>query len=411
MKRMLAQRVPQRSRVAQRFLTILSLGTVVVMAAAPQAPAQTVKIGGFVKSSYYLDSRQTVSVREGDFMLYPAAENLDGDGNDLNDTSNMLFFPFFSRLTFSIGELPDAFGATVTGVVETDFFGAGNPTLNSLRMRRGLVKLDWSTREMVFGMDWSPTFIETWPRTVATEAGAPFQPFARYPQIRYTLKPTNWRFSGVVAQQRDAFAEIGGTKAQQQAGIPTVMGFAEFVRPSFMVGGGAWTKWVRPTLASDRFTATAFQGFLRWTPENFAVRAKVTYGEDLADQLMTGGYVTEADGESTPLITLAYWFDAETTGRAWGVGVFAGYLTNEGAGQDIDTTDLVVAARNPELESTWRVAPRLIYNVGKVRLAWELQFASATYASDFDSEYKPVAAADDDAVTNVRGDFSVFLFF
>lgn len=390
---------------------LASLALLTLLAGSVTAHAQSVNFGGFIKSSYYFDSRQVVGVREGDFILYPEVENRDADGNDLNDTSNLLFFPFFSRLTISVGDLPDALGAKVTGSLETDFFGASNSTLNSLRIRRGLVKLDWSTRELVFGMDWSPAFSEAWPRTVATEAGAPFQPFARYPQMRFTLKPTNWRFSGVVAQQRDAFTEIGGTKLQQQSALPTLMGFAEYVRPTFLLGGGAWTKWVRPALGADRFNATAFQGFFQWTPSGYAVRAKVTYGGDLADHLMTGGFVTEADGESTPLVTLAYWFDAETTGRALGLGVFAGFLSNEGAGKTIDPTDLEVAARNPEIESGWRVSPRVTYDAGKVRFAWELQVTSATYGSGFDSEYKPTTVADDEAVINWRGDFSVFLYF
>ena len=368
---------------------------------------QEVEIGGFLKSSYYHDTRQVVGVREGDFLLYPAPQDTAG----ANETDNLLFLPFFSRVTLSIGDLPEAWNAKVTGLIETDFYGASNATLNSVRMRRGFVKLDWSTHELLFGMDWSPSFIQTWPLTVATEAGAPFQPFARFPQVRATYKPNALRVTGIAAQQRDAFAEIGGVKAQQQSGLPMLMGFLEWSKPELLIGAGAWTKWIRPTLTSDRFQAHAAQGYLRWSPSGFAARAKLTYGEDLADHLMTGGYVTESDGTSTPLRTLAGWVDLETAGQPWILGCFAGYLSNEGAGVAIDPVNLTIAARNPEIEYAWRLAPRVAYDVGSVRFAWELQVTSAAYSGGFDAEYAPDPSTSDDAVTNVRNDFTVYLFF
>lgn len=396
-------------RSITRVVTLPVLHSLLLFSVVMPSPSsgQKVEIGGFLKSSYYHDTRQVVGVREGDFLLYPAPNDTAG----ANETDNLLFFPFFSRLTLGIGELPEAWGAKVTGLIETDFYGAGNATLNSLRMRRGFVKLDWPTRELLFGMDWSPSFVQTWPLTVATEAGAPFQPFARFPQVRATYKPNALRLTGIAAQQRDAFADIGGVKAHQQSGLPMLMGFVEWTEPELVVGAGAWTKWIRPTLTSDRFQAHAVQGYLRWSPSGFAARAKLTYGEDLADHLMTGGYVTEADGTSTPLRTVAGWVDLETTGRPWMLGCFAGYLSNEGAGETIDPVNLTVAARNAEIEYAWRLAPRVAYNAGKVRFAWELQVTSAVYSGGFDDRYAPDPATSDDPVTNVRNDFTVYLFF
>ena len=83
--------------------------------AVPAVQAQSIDISGFIKSSYYYDTRQVVAAREGDFLLYPAPET------EATDTDNLLFFPFFSRLRLAAGDLPEVLGAEVSGFIETDF--------------------------------------------------------------------------------------------------------------------------------------------------------------------------------------------------------------------------------------------------------------------------------------------------
>ena len=402
-------------QLAARSWAGFGLGCLVVslvLGTAMPAAAQTVDIGGFLKSSYYYDTRQMDAAREGDHAFYPLPETIE-DGEDVNETGNLLFFPFFSRMTFSIGDLPEVGGAIVSGYFEADFFGASNAVLNSLRMRRGFVKLEWERHEAVFGMDWSPTFAGVWPRTVATEAGSPYQTFARLPQARYTFAPDGYRFHVVAAQQRDAFSDIGGRKQQQQAELPTLMGFAELRRERFVLGAGGWVKWIRPDLAADRFEAFAVQGYFDWQPSGFALRGKATWGEDLADQLLTGGYVLVDDGTATPLQTFATWLDVESTGRGVGFGVFGGYFTNLGAGTAVefggDAQQLF--ARGADIEYGWRVSPRVVWNAEPLRFAFELPVDTALYASSFDEELTPTSTDDDDPVTNVRADLSVFLFF
>ena len=51
-----------------------------------------IKFSGFVKNDFFIDSRQTICAREGHFLLWPAPEKLDANGNDINSKStfNML---------------------------------------------------------------------------------------------------------------------------------------------------------------------------------------------------------------------------------------------------------------------------------------------------------------------------------
>ncbi len=392
---------------------------VVLLCPSAVVVAQTVDIGGFVKSSYYYDTRQIVGAREGDFVLYPQPVDL-VEGEDANATDNLLFFPLFSRLTFTVGDLPDVLGAEVTGRVEGDFHGASNDVLNSYRLRRGYVKFAWDRHEALFGMEWSPTFLETWPRTAATEAGVPYHSFSRLPQVRWTYRPEGFKVMVLAAQERDAFAELSGLKTAQQAGLPMIMAFAGIERETLRLGAGAWTKWVRPTLDGDRFHAMAYQGYVTWSPAPFTFRAKVTYGEDLADQIMTGGFVVDDDGDAVSLRTLGTWSEIETNRERLNFGLFGGWFTNLGAGETVDIADPVPAAGDPArnvfargfmIDRGFRVAPRATYDVGRVRFALELQIDDVVYASALDEEFAPAPTDDDDSVTNVRTDFSVFLFF
>ena len=378
------------------------------------AAAQTIDVSGFVKSSYYYDSRQIAAAREGDFVLYPQPENV-VDGEDVNATDNLLFFPLFSRISFAVSDLPDVLGAEVTGRIEGDFHGASNAVLNSYRLRRGFVKFAWERHEALFGMEWSPTFLRTWPRTAATEAGVPYHSFSRNPQVRYTYRPDGFELMLVVAQQRDAFAELSGLKSAQQSGLPMIMAFAGIERETLRLGAGTWTKWVRPELQSDRFNAMAYQAYVTWSPEPFTFRAKVTYGEDLADQIMTGGFVIDDAGEAVPLRTLGTWAELATNREHLNFGLFGGYFTNLGAGESVDIATLTSGEnaflRGATIDRGVRIAPRATYDVGAVRFALELQIDDALYASALDAELAPDPTDDDESVRNVRTDFSVFLFF
>ena len=383
------------------------------MALAPSpATAQSFDLSGFVKSEYLYDSRQVVAAREGEFHLYPAPES------EATDVSNLGSFQFFSRFGLTIGDLPDALGAEVSGYFESDFFGASDANVSTFRLRRAFAKMTWDDREVLFGQEWSPLFtLASFPQTVATTTGAPFQPFARQPQIRFTYKPGDFRLIGVTAWQRDAFSDISlhgvsGVKQQQQAALPALHGHAQYHGENVMVGGGAYFKALRPILTEDRFYTGAGQIYTTITTEPATLRAKATYGASLSDHLMTGGYVyNDFRGEYYPLDLLSTWVDVNGTGTV-APGLFAGYLTNEGSRNEVGSaSNLEVAARGADIDYVWRLAPRLALNYDALRFAFELEVTSAKYTSNLDDNYKPDAVSGEDPVTNVRGNLSVFLFF
>ena len=376
------------------------------------AQAQSFDFGGFVKAEYLYDSRQVVSAREGEFVFYPAPDS------DATDVSNLGAFVFFSRLEVGIGDLPDVLGGEVSGFLDADFFGAAGENVSTLRLRRAFAKITWEDRELLFGQSWSPLFTAAaFPRTIATTAGVPFQPFARQPQIRFTYKPGSVHFIGLTAWQRDAFGDIefrgvSGTKQQQQSGLPALHGHIQYHGERVMLGAGAYFRALRPIVTEDRFTTGAGQAYATVTTDAATIRAKATYGASLTGHLMTGGYVyNESENVFYPLNLLSTWIDVDGTGTL-APGVFAGYFTNKGSSDEVGNLAAITpAARGADIDYAWRVSPRLSLNYDALRFAFELEITSARYASAFDEDYAPAPADGDDPVTNVRSNFSVFLSF
>ena len=90
-----------------------------------------IKLSGFVKNDFFWDTRQTVSAREGHFLLWPAAISKDDDGNDINDKANFNFLSIQTRVSLGISGT-EAFGAKVSGKIEGDFFAQANDNINLL---------------------------------------------------------------------------------------------------------------------------------------------------------------------------------------------------------------------------------------------------------------------------------------
>lgn len=416
-------------------------------ALAPRAQAQEFDFSGFVKSSYYYDTRQVITARDIDFLLYPVAD-ADPDEDDPTDVDNLSSFQLFSRLGVGISEFgTQVLGGDVSGLVEADFFGPGtiSPAQeNFFRLRRAFAKLVWDDREVLFGLEWTPLFtLSAFPHTVATEAGTPFNPFSRQPMIKLTLKPGNLRVIGIASWQFDAFVDaaltvpesfadeatalggaLDGIDAQQQSSIPSLHGHLQYVSGNATLGIGGYFKTLRPFPLSDRFYSGAGTAYVALTTPNVIFRAKTVYGS-VRDHVGVGGYIYDPDaagvfGDSDgfkQINTLTGWLEVEGTGTV-APGLFAGYLTNLGVSDELesDLADISYATRSVtpnanSIASVWEIAPRLALNYGPLRFAFEVQITTAQYSSNFDENFAPDPTDDEDSVTNVRGDFTVFLFF
>ncbi len=388
-----------------------------------------VGISGFVKSDFFFDSRQTISAREGHFLLYPKPVSEDADGKDINSHSSFNFLSIQSRFALKLSG-PDFLNAKTSGKIEGDFFAQKADNINLFRLRHAYLKLNWENTEVLFGQYWIPMFVTgCFPGTVSFNTGTPMQPFGRSPQIRVTHNYNGVKLIGVLSSQRD-YATVGPNGASgeylRNSGMPAMDFQIHYSRvnkdkgTALFVGVGHSIKTIVPQLVTSQgyktdasLSSAANIAFLKMKIPDITLKFEAVYGQQMDHNLSLGGYAIK---DSTDLVrgivnylpsnTLSLWTDIHTNGKKWQVGVFAGITQNMGYDEDIETSS--IKGRGTNIESLFRVSPRLVYNMGKVRFALEAEYTAANFGTDYDSKGLPINIVKAD---NLRVLFAAYYFF
>ena len=413
-------------------LALLSAGS--VYAQEQEESGFDIKLSGFVKNDFFIDSRQTICAREGHFLLWPSPEKLDEYGNDINSKSTFNMLAIQSRLSGKISG-PDAFGAKTSGLIEGDFFAQANDNINLFRMRHAYVKLNWTRFEALAGYTWNPLFVtDCYPGTVSFNTGAPLQSFARNPQFRFTYNTGNLKILAAVLSQIDYVSrgEDGpNCKYIRNSATPDMhlqihYGVQNSESGSaFLIGGGMAYKSIAPRLESEMAPDEVYQvhelvhgitamAFSKISTGAVTAKLQVRYGENIPDVLAVSGFgvkevIDPVTGEQsyTPLKSMAYWGEVHSNGNPQ-VGIFGGIMYNSGTREAMSDPANAVYGLAQDIRYLYRVSPRIIYNAGKVRLALELEYTEAAYGQDYDEYYMPGTIA---AVGNFRGLLAVYYFF
>ena len=376
-----------------------------------------ISFSGFLKTDIMVDSRQTVSVREGHFLLYPSPELTDLADDDINATPNLNMLSIQSRLTGSI-TAPDAFGAKISGLLEGAFFGHSNGDINGFRLRHAFIKMDWENSSLIVGQYWHPMFItEVFPGVISFNTGVPFQPFSRNPQIRFTNKFDKIFISLTAASQRD-FASTGpnGTSSEylRDSSIPILDINIKYKDETIVAGLGANFKALKPYKEYNQFkveeniSSYSAMAFAKVGVDNVTLKLEGVYGTNLTDMLMLGGYAISDYGSNgnmkyTATKTLSGWADI-SFGKELLFGLFGGYTKNLGT-EDINNGDYF--SRGSTIDMVWRISPRIQRQIDKVRIACELEYTTADYGiPNFDGEVENTSS-----VSNLRLLVAAFLFF
>lgn len=366
----------------------------VLLPAGALAPAQQefgLTLSGFVKTDVFYDTRQTSSLREGHFLLYPAAAVNDTGGRDVNARSNLNILSVQTRLAGTI-TAPDAFGAKVSGFLEGEFFGTSDADASGFRMRHAFVKMEWGASSLLMGQYWHPMFVpEAFPGVVSFNTGAPFQPFARNPQVRFTHAVDGFTLIAAAMAQRDFTSNgpAGLSSSYLRNGVlPNLHVQARYTAGAVLAGAGVDYKRLRPRLVTTKNVAAdatvagvAGLAFLKADLDVVTVKAEATYGENLADLLLLGGYaVVSVDPvtgveEYTPGRSLSLWCDV-SHGKELAIGAFAGYAKNLGTRANFRGPTY---GRGMEIDRLWRISPRIQWNAGKTRFSLEAEHTSARY--------------------------------
>ncbi len=355
-----------------------------------------ISFSGFVKNDFIYDTRQNVAIREGHFMLWPKPELLDINGADINAKANLNFLALQTRLTGKITG-PDALGAKTSAVIEGAFFGHSDSDVNGFRLRHAYGKMVWEHAELLFGQTWNPMFIAAcFPGVVSFNTGAPFQPFSRNPQLRFTYKMGELNIIATAFTQRD-FTSAGGSSLLRNSGKPefnlTLLYNTKSDNGSEIVAGvSAGYKTLVPRLvtnanivADEMVSSTLQEAFIKVKIPALTFKLEAVYGQNAYDLVGISSFaLVSADPltdhrEYTPLSSMAVWSEIHTNGQKIQVGLFGGYSKNLGAGMEIDNT--VQFGTRSNIDYIYRIAPRIIFNTGKIRFAGEVEYTTAAYGT------------------------------
>jgi hypothetical protein len=359
----------------------------------------TVKLSGFVKTDVFYDSRQTVSAREGHFLLFPASQVYDTDGKDINAKPNFNILPIQSNLSVSIAG-PTALGAALSGLIEGDFFGQSNADVNMLRLRHAYLKMHWTKTELLIGQYWHPLFATScYPGTVSFNTGVPIQPFSRAPQIRISHTIGLVKLSGALLSQRDYVStgpDGSSSKYLRDSGIPEIQVSGELnikKNNEFVFGTGFGYKRLTPQIKTGKNFKTnetvrgmSANAYLKHISKYLTIKLEGVYLENGSEFLSISGYAVKdsVDAEKglvnyQPIRTLSCWGDIQTNGKLIQVGVFSGYTQNLGTKSEV--LGPVYLTSNAPIKSLYRISPRLTVKPGNLMLAAEIEYTSALYGT------------------------------
>ena len=381
------------NHLQNKFLSILTLLLLAGNSMSGQdenTEAFRISIHGYVKSDYITDSRQTLSAREGHIFLFPQATVYDADGKDINASPNFNILAVQSRLSVKFSG-PDFFSMKAAGMIEGDFLGQSNADINGLRLRHAFLTLSSEKIEILMGQTWHPMVIlSCYPKVYSLNTGAPFHPASRNPQLRISTKGDLKLIASFVSQRDFTSQGPQGTSSTylRNAFLPNLNLQTQFTSGKITTGAALDYKILKPRLSIfDTKTDATVQGlsglvFFKYKVADFEIRTEAVYGNNLPDHLMLGGYaetmydVTTKDIEYLPFSVISAWIDISDNFKQGEWGLFGGFSDNLGLKVPLANEYYTLGGN---IDYIWRIAPRIAYVSGKIKIGLELETTAAAY--------------------------------
>ena len=343
---------------------------------------------GFVAAQSFMDSRKNMAGAEGFLSLYPAPENKNLAGTDVNAVSNETWYGTMARFGVNI-KGPEIFGAASRARAEIEFSGHSQ-TENHVLYRHAFIALDWEDESLLLGQTWHP-MNDLFPSTVSIALGSPFNALNRSPQFRgekYFGKENQNKF--IIATIFQALNTSVGPNGKvnsynRNSGVPMIYAGADFTFGALKVGAGAEYQRIVPFIDSNdnnkKYYLNSFSGMLQaqYNQEKLSVKAKALVGQNMSHLGICSGYGLAAgtDREYVPLTAATSWAQIQY-GDALKWGLFGGYMKNFGACKDLDT-DAMYVNGGGNIDQMWRVAPSVSYTVGNMNLGCEYELTTVAY--------------------------------
>ena len=407
------------------------------------------KLYGFIRNYFTFDSRESVSGTADLFYYLPKDENIK-DGIDINDTPSFRFLALTSRLGvdvsgYHIGNVH--FGAKIEG----DFYSGLTSSSNSnatvyfpgntkisgtaaARLRQAYATITWkdlplnkdekASVGLKIGQAWHPMGADM-PHLFSLEAGAPFGPFSRTPQVTMDANlGKNWIVSAAAIwqMQYQSAGPVGSSAIYMKYGCtPEMYAAVAYKSKGFLVRVGADMVSIKPRVlgsvaapttedpsavrtvkVSDRKTSLLYYAYAQYSYKSFAIKAKTTYGEGGEHMNLMSGYAKVGENEDgswnyASMRNSSSWLSM-SIGKKWQGVLFLGYVKNLGLAKPADTplskNDVYFCSNGfSNINQMYRINPQLIYNIGKLNVGLEYQWTSVQYGKYVDGKLDAHALA------------------
>lgn len=380
---------------------LLVLGILPLVGFAQKSEEIKIGLSGFVSAEGILDSRKSVTAREGDVMLYPASKAYDANGEDLNDRSELYMTTIHSRLNVGITGF-EAFGAKGSATIQGDFVGTSDDKSGLFRLRHAFVKLNWEKDELLLGKFWHPMFVTScFPNVLHWGGGLPFNVLGRAPQFRYTRKLNDKGYAMFALLSEMDFKSTGpdgaNVKYVQQASIPEFSAQMKYdLAKGFSLGVTAGYKFLKPAVVNslnlktdELLTSYQMNAWMTLKSDKLVWNLQTIYGQNMYNFVMLGGYGVKAvksngDYEYTNIKTSSVWSDLYTTKGSVRYGFYAGYTKNLGASDDLATNAngfVGLYSRGSNIDYVYQFGPRVELYSGNFMIGTQALYTAAAYGT------------------------------
>lgn len=363
-----------------------------------QDAATSFKLYGFIRNDFYYNSRLNKEALDGIFNLYPEPVVLE-NGKDKNDIPNSEMISIGTRLgvDFSGNNL---LGAKSTAKIECDFGGFGT-NYYVIRLRHAYFKLNWTKTELLMGQFWHPLFGSIMPTNPSFNAGTPFQPFNRSPQLRVKQDLSKTLSFSAAAIYQMQFLSQGPLNPSSSASysknsqLPEIFVGFENKTAHWTTGVGASINRIKPTNTTNLVSAKSIV-YAQYVRNKLQIKAKTFYGENSSDLTMLGGYAASNFASDSTTVTdytnfnyLTSWFNI-VYGKKWQVGLLLGLSKNTGTNDPLAINKKsnleyygfgTYPATQTLLDRLYRIAPHVSYNLSNLKFGLEYDITSADYGT------------------------------
>ena len=396
------------------------------------------KLYGFIRNFFVYDSRDS-KAGTGDLFYYLPLDNKwntadvnDPAREDLNASPNFRFLALTSRVGFDVSGYYINnlhFGAKIEG----DFYSglaaaktatglSGNTSVSGTaqaRLRQAYVTLTWKDLPMhgektaqvglKMGQAWHPMAADM-PHVFSLEAGAPFGPFSRTPQVTMDAAlGEHWILSAAAIwqQQYQSAGPDGASAAYMKYGCtPEIYAGVTVKGKEVLFRGGVDVVSIKPrnvgpnadvmVHVKDRKTSVLGYLYGQYNHKLLSIKAKTTFGEGGEHMNLMSGYAVVDKTDPTnwkyaSMVNSSSWLSL-CYGKKWQGVLYLGYVKNFGlaktAGKQLAKEDVYFCGNGfSNINQMYRINPQLLYNLGKFTLGLEYQWTAVQYGDYRKGEY------------------------